>query len=404
VQKYIQIRVATVKGMIKNPAQYSLPHFVSLEITKKCNFKCVYCYASRKSNAEPEMTIDEIRQHFIPQLREINPLTFGWFGGEPLLRFDDVLALAPDMETVPGIRDMCMSTNGYFVTEDKLRDFKRAYKNFPFLLIAISVDSFDPAVFKRVRPPMADALQHAMNAVDVALDLKYYVTVQTVVTKLNIGEIPAIIKYVKKKGWRCKLEMFPMMRSGRGKVGACDDIALSNEQLRELDRYRIKYYGDPILPWDDMPTPIADKTWSKYSGEAFCASSGCSAGNNSLNIDHAGYIYPCTYLDDIVLGNIKDSPTAIVDIWQNNPILQKLRAREIGGKCGTCKHKMVCGGCRTRARMESGDLFGGVESCEGGPEGHPLSKVATKNFVSSTLQFWLFEKFNAIYRHIKNRK
>lgn len=386
--------------------EYPHPHFISFEITKKCNFTCVYCYASRENTKrEPDMTMEEIREHVIPQLHDMKPRTFGFFGGEPFMRFDDMLALAPDMDKVPGIKDMCVSTNGYFVTEQNLKEFKQAYKHFPFHLMSVSIDSFDPITFKKTRPPKDDALERAMHAVDLALAQKYYVTVQTVATRLNFHELPALMNHVNKKGWRCLIEIFPMMRSGRGHAHAQDDLALTPDQMRELDRLRIQNHGKTILMWDNMPCPWDEKAYKRHSTGAFCTSSGCSAGNNSLNIDHAGHVYPCTYLDDVILGNVKEGPHALLDIWQTNEIIARLRKREFSGKCGVCKHNSVCGGCRARARAESGDLFGSVESCEGGPDGHPLEREATRIFNWETEKFKLFEAFNAFYyRLVRNKK
>jgi len=65
------------------------------------------------------------------------------------------------------------------------------------------------------------------------------------------------------------------------------------------------------------------------------------------------------------------------------PARAKIAESRGGGKGSTCKYKNTCGGCRAREFTETGYVLGGVESCEGGPGGHPLESLMGKNFLKT---------------------
>lgn len=381
---------------------YPHPHLVSFEVTKKCNYRCVFCYQAKRikdaekdvprseivrgvtpSHLQPELTVDEIREHLLPQVGEMKFEVFCFVGAEPTLRFNDIIALADDFKKLKkSLRHVEMGTNGYLLTEEMVDEFTRAYKDFT-LTLNIPLDSLDPALVKELRPPKADAYDRAMNAIDLALKKGMYITSGMVVTKKNIGEMEAIGKFLKTKGkFHVFQDAYPMFSAGR--ATEFSDLQLSPEELRTYDHYKIKNYGNPVTPWDCMPHPVREETWRKVQKHAFMSimSRGCSAGNNYFNIDHAGNVYPCNFLE-IYLGNVADDPHSLKTIWETHPLVQKLRNREVGGKCGTCLYKNTCGGCRARAFTETGDVLGGVESCEGGPDGHPLGPVMEKNFLKT---------------------
>lgn len=86
---------------------------------------------------------------------------------------------------------------------------------------------------------------------------------------------------------------------------------------------------------------------------------GCGAGILHIALEPNGDIKPCVFFptnENTVIGNVmKDD---FENIWDNNPILWKLRTREkletykVNGQtvgCGKCEDKYICGGCRARS-------------------------------------------------------
>jgi radical SAM protein with 4Fe4S-binding SPASM domain len=402
-------------------AQYLLdqqhPHLISFEITKNCNYKCVFCYqADRITNKEkdvprsdvkrgitpprlqPEMTLDEIRQHLIPQVGELEFKAFCFLGAEPLLRLDDILALAPDFKKHTSVTDVQISTNGYLLDEKKVDELCRAYRDF-FLTIAIPLDSTDPETVRELRPPKADVYDRSIAALKLVFKKGLFIDSEMVVTRKNLDQMDKVGNLLRKIGgmWSFQ-EVYPMFNAGRALEH--DDLALSKEELKVVDTYKIEHYGKPVVMWDCMPLPIGDETWNKVKKRALATSMsrGCSAGNNYYNVDHAGNIYPCNFLGDFHLGNVMDGPHVFRDVWNTNPLVLSMRNRNIGGKCSTCKYKINCGGCRSRAYMETGDVLGGVESCDGGPDGHPMEKTMAQNVLRAYRKYMPIAR---IYRVLK---
>ncbi len=61
--------------------------------TMNCNFSCWYCVQPHKKTLMSEEILNRIKRHItnLVTKREINSLTLSWFGGEPLLGFDEVV-------------------------------------------------------------------------------------------------------------------------------------------------------------------------------------------------------------------------------------------------------------------------------------------------------------------------
>jgi radical SAM protein with 4Fe4S-binding SPASM domain len=74
---------------------------------------------------------------------------------------------------------------------------------------------------------------------------------------------------------------------------------------------------------------------------------GCLAGTGVCFVSHRGEVYPCGYLP-VEAGSIRRQP--VREIWESSPIFAELRDPDLlGGKCGLCEFRKVCGGCRARA-------------------------------------------------------
>jgi radical SAM protein with 4Fe4S-binding SPASM domain len=52
------------------------------------------------------------------------------------------------------------------------------------------------------------------------------------------------------------------------------------------------------------------------------------------------------------------------DIWENAELFKVIRNREnLKGKCGKCRYRYICGGCRRRAYTYTGDIMAADAGC-----------------------------------------
>jgi radical SAM protein with 4Fe4S-binding SPASM domain len=88
---------------------------------------------------------------------------------------------------------------------------------------------------------------------------------------------------------------------------------------------------------------------------------GCLAGTGFCFVSHVGDVQPCGYLN-LVAGNIRKQ--SFGEIYLESELFRNLRdVSQLGGKCGYCEYRMICGGCRARAYGVQGDYLGEEPYC-----------------------------------------
>src|SRR5256885_12220291 len=68
-----------------------------------------------------------------------------------------------------------------------------------------------------------------------------------------------------------------------------------------------------------------------------------------------------------VAGDLRTQSFA--ELWRAAPLFRRLREGELGGKCGRCEYRRLCGGCRARALALEGDVLAADPSCAYQPTG-----------------------------------
>ena len=125
-------------------------HDLRISVTDRCNFRCPYCMPAdvfgeryRFQRKLDLLTVDEItrlaRLFVRSGTRKIR-LT----GGEPLL-WNELPRLVAQLSALDGLRDLALTTNGYFLAEQA-----QALRDAGLRRITVSLDSIDPDVFNRL--------------------------------------------------------------------------------------------------------------------------------------------------------------------------------------------------------------------------------------------------------------
>lgn len=165
-----------------------------ISITPSCNFNCVYCHKEGNGHSSRvEMEPGEIKR-----MVEVG-VKFGvtkvkLTGGEPLMR-KDVEEIVAEIATVPGITDISMTSNGYYLNG-------RAYdlKETGLDRVNISLDTLRPETFSWITRD--GEIEKVFEGIDNAIDADLSpVKLNMVVMKgVNEDEILTMLKRYSKKG------------------------------------------------------------------------------------------------------------------------------------------------------------------------------------------------------------
>ena len=119
--------------------------YIRISVTDRCDFRCVYCMEpdTRFVPHNEVLTLEELA--FVARaFTELGVKKIRLTGGEPLVR-RNVLKLMQDITTLPGLRELVLTTNG-----SQLERLAGPIKAAGVKRINISLDSLDPERFARI--------------------------------------------------------------------------------------------------------------------------------------------------------------------------------------------------------------------------------------------------------------
>jgi 12,18-didecarboxysiroheme deacetylase len=339
-------------------------------VTRRCNLKCVHCYAHARDQAFADELSTQQGLAVLDDLAQFGAPVVLFSGGEPLMR-PDLIELAGHAVS-KGMRAV-ISTNGTLITPAVARDLKTIGLSY----VGISLDGMEPVNdrFRGVKGAFSKALQgiEACQQAGIKVGLRF------TMNRMNVGEVPAIFDLLE------ELEVprvcfYHLVYAGRGSKLIEDD--LSHEETRKavdliIDRTQdLHQRGKPkeVLTVDnhaDGPylylrmvkegSPRAEKVL-----ELLKMNEGNSSGRGIGCISWDGSVHADQFWRQLSFGNVKQRPFS--EIWTDPVItlLQQLKEkkRHVTGRCSRCAWLDICGGnFRVRAEAAAGDLWAPDPAC-----------------------------------------
>jgi heme b synthase len=357
-----------------------LPKLIAWEVTRSCNLSCVHCRASAEKGPYPgELTLEQGKALLDDIASFANPVLI-LTGGDPLMR-EDIWEIV-DHAVGLGLRAV-MSPNGTLVTPEVARRMKEA--GIP--RISISIDFPTAELHDKFRG-VPGAYEGAVRGVKTAIEAGVQVQINTTVTRLNVDYLDDMLALSEELG-AVAFHPFLLVPTGRGKELGPEELPpeeyertlnwvydrqkTSNIFFKPTDaphyhrimRQRAKEDGTDLSELKMHPHSHAAMAGTVgkagHPGDLDSHSRGCLAGTGFCFISHVGHVQPCGYFD-VVAGDVKEQPFS--QIWRESPLFQDLRdVDKLGGKCGICEYRRVCGGCRARAYEVSGDYLAEEPYC-----------------------------------------
>lgn len=198
----------------------------SLDITYKCNYRCLHCYnSSGEHRVNKEELSDEELLKVIEDIAAFHPKAVCLCGGEPLIRKQAVYSIARKYHALTG-RGCNMVSNGYFLTEE----VAQALKSNELQLVQISLDGIKPSSHNWIRNSPV-AYEKATSAIANLRKVGLPIGIACAPSKINIGEIDELIEYCISMGVS-DFRMQPMMLMGRA-------LSIEDKLLNEYEYLRL---------------------------------------------------------------------------------------------------------------------------------------------------------------------
>ena len=120
-------------------------HYLRISLTDRCNLRCVYCMPEdMQFRPRKELLQDDELLHLVRLFTELGFHKFRLTGGEPTVRAN-IVELVRGIARAPGVRSLSMTTNGLL-----LKQLARPLAEAGLQRVNVSIDSLDPAKFKRL--------------------------------------------------------------------------------------------------------------------------------------------------------------------------------------------------------------------------------------------------------------
>ena len=156
------------------------------------------------------------------------------------------------------------------------------------------------------------------------------------------------------------------MATGRG--AALSDLAPAEYEgvLADLARWERDYRGRMLVRAKCAPHFMRHVHRTDPDSPVLNYETRCPCGTQYCRITPDGKVTPCPYLPEVA-GDL--ATQSFADIWRSSPLFRRLREGPLGGKCGACEYRRLCGGCRARAFALAGDVLAADPSCAYEPTG-----------------------------------
>ena len=339
-------------------------------ITRTCNLRCVHCYsdsearkyAGELTTEEAKRVIDDLAGFHIPALL--------FSGGEPLTRPD--LFQLVEYGVSMGLR-ITLSTNGTLIDEITAANLKRLGLTY----VGISLDGVGETNdrFRGKHGAFDAAVRGFRNcrAVDQKVGLRF------TLTRRNCQDMHRIFDFIEAEDIQ-RTCFYHLVYSGRGdtadelrpvEIRRVMDAILERtadfhnrglkKEILTVDQHADNAYIYLKLRERDPKRAEAIYQLMKWNGGG-----ANSSGVGIANIDTRGDLHPDQFWQTATLGNVCKRPFS--KIWSDNsiPLLAQLRNRLplLGGRCGACRFKEICGGSlRVRALQVYNDPWAPDPAC-----------------------------------------
>jgi len=305
----------------------------TLCITHVCNLACDYCYiGKRKINMSLAVANKIINFAFLNTPIE-ETINIGFFGGEPLLEFDLIVAITDAIERHPMFNDhhveLTVVTNGT-VFSKKIADFLRQHN------IGVTISCDGPPEVQDIFRHFANGARSSSqveNTIKQATELLPFPLVNAVYHPRTFRHLPQVVEYFSSLGLR-HIYLNPDFSA----TWSNTDCMALRDIYGEIGELYIDYYirDDPHF------ISLIDSKITVILRGGYRPLERCRMGKGEFAFTPEGYIYPCERLigagigDNHCIGHIDQGPVT------QQLSQYKKSSGDINTECMSCGIKNYC--------------------------------------------------------------
>jgi radical SAM protein with 4Fe4S-binding SPASM domain len=339
-------------------AEQRIPLSGSIDLTHRCNLKCVHCYLGDKTkiqgNGKKELSTAQWIS-IIDQITEAGCLNLLITGGEPLLR-EDFAEIFTHART-NGLL-VTVFTNGTLITGEILELFE----NMPPRAVEISLYGATVATYEKITG-IKGSYKKCLNGIQSFLGHGINLKLKTILMTLNRHEFYDIENMAKTFGVKFRFDaaIFPCFNGDKTPI----ELRVSPEEVIEKEFSD----GDRSKQWKDF----FERMQGVSVPDTFYH---CGAGLTSFHVDPYGRLQPCLMVINLGYDLLKGS---FAKGWQD--VMPRIRQKKAGTAfvCNRCEKMTLCGFCPGFFELENGteDIYSEY-LCEMG--GYRFKKIQSTIF------------------------
>lgn len=204
--------------------------YLRISVTELCNLRCRYCMPAGgicKKRHEDMLTEDELIQA-VEAAASLGITKLRITGGEPLIK-KNIVSICRRAASVPGIEELCLTTNGLFLPE-----LAAPLREAGVRRINLSLDTLDPKKYADIT--RGGSLEQALAGLQAALDAGFdKIKLNAVlIGGFNDDEIPQLAELTRRLPVDMRfIELMPMYDGGDFGPEAFLPVSRVLEQLPE---------------------------------------------------------------------------------------------------------------------------------------------------------------------------
>jgi len=346
-----------LQEMTERALARNIPLSVQLDLTYRCNERCVHCYLDHDDHGE--MTTAEIKR-VLDQMADAGVFILTLSGGEIFLRKDlfEILEYAR-LEKLFCVK---LKTNAIMIRQAEAARIRE-----------IGVESIQISIYSH-RPEVHDAITLVPGSLKRSIDAVRFLKAQglrvvlaNVLMVQNARDYPGVRALAEELGVECTLDptITPMMDGDRGVLSLNIDENALRQVFRDTD-----LVGDV----DEFcaVAPPAD--------ESSLGSLPCSAGHTTCYVSPYGDVFPCVQFP-LPTGNVRKQ--RFIDIWQRSEQMNDVRSIRMKDlpTCSSCTHMSTCSRCPGLAYQEGNMRGPSSQDCQ---KSYARTGIESANMLAKT--------------------